>query len=144
MLVDCIECMAASDNVVRAGLTPKYQDVDTLVRMLTYDYGPAEEQKMLGDPVYKNTKHSRLYDPPIEEFSILKTSLAAGESEEVPAIAGPSILVVTEGKGVIGWREGDNAKMEVAKGFIVFIGANCPVNISSDSSFTAYRAYCEI
>jgi len=28
---DCIECMATSDNVVRAGLTPKFKDVETLI-----------------------------------------------------------------------------------------------------------------
>jgi mannose-6-phosphate isomerase len=33
---DCVECMACSDNVVRAGLTPKLKDVPTLVSMLTY------------------------------------------------------------------------------------------------------------
>lgn len=33
---DCAECMALSDNVVRAGLTPKFKDVDTLCEMLTY------------------------------------------------------------------------------------------------------------
>jgi mannose-6-phosphate isomerase len=43
---DVVECMAASDNVVRAGLTPKFKDVDTLVNMLTYSYAPIEEQKM--------------------------------------------------------------------------------------------------
>ena len=32
---ECIECMATSDNVVRAGLTPKYRDVQTLCSMLT-------------------------------------------------------------------------------------------------------------
>lgn len=35
---DCIECMACSDNVVRAGLTPKFIDKDTLYQMLTYKY----------------------------------------------------------------------------------------------------------
>ncbi|KAJ1935942.1 Mannose-6-phosphate isomerase, partial [Linderina pennispora] len=35
---DCIECMATSDNVVRAGLTPKLRDVPVLVDMLTYDF----------------------------------------------------------------------------------------------------------
>ena len=29
---DCVECMANSDNVVRAGLTPKLIDTPTLVR----------------------------------------------------------------------------------------------------------------
>ncbi|CAI9110675.1 OLC1v1010741C1 [Oldenlandia corymbosa var. corymbosa] len=33
---ECIECMATSDNVVRAGLTPKARDVPTLCSMLTY------------------------------------------------------------------------------------------------------------
>lgn len=33
---ECIECMATSDNVVRAGLTPKHRDVQTLCSMLTY------------------------------------------------------------------------------------------------------------
>lgn len=33
---ECVECMATSDNVVRAGLTPKYRDVQTLCSMLTY------------------------------------------------------------------------------------------------------------
>lgn len=33
---ECIECMATSDNVVRAGLTPKFRDVQTLCAMLTY------------------------------------------------------------------------------------------------------------
>jgi mannose-6-phosphate isomerase class I len=34
---DCVECMACSDNVVRAGLTPKLKDVETLVQMLTFN-----------------------------------------------------------------------------------------------------------
>lgn len=33
---ECIECMATSDNVVRAGLTPKHRDVRTLLSMLKY------------------------------------------------------------------------------------------------------------
>lgn len=33
---ECVECMATSDNVVRAGLTPKKLDVQTLCSMLTY------------------------------------------------------------------------------------------------------------
>lgn len=33
---NCVECMAMSDNVVRAGLTPKFKDVDLLLRMLVY------------------------------------------------------------------------------------------------------------
>jgi len=49
---DCIECMAESDNVVRAGLTPKFKDVDVPCEMLTCDDGPRHlldiSQKCLG------------------------------------------------------------------------------------------------
>lgn len=31
--------MSNSDNVVRAGLTPKQKDVNTLIKMLTYKMG---------------------------------------------------------------------------------------------------------
>lgn len=41
---DTLECMSRSDNVVRSGLTPKFKDVETLVTMLTYDYGPGENK----------------------------------------------------------------------------------------------------
>ncbi|EPY26692.1 mannose-6-phosphate isomerase [Angomonas deanei] len=34
---DGVEIMASSDNVVRAGLTPKWKDVPTLINMLKYD-----------------------------------------------------------------------------------------------------------
>lgn len=33
---ECIECMATSDNVVRAGLTYKHRDIKTLLSMLSY------------------------------------------------------------------------------------------------------------
>lgn len=33
---DMVECMANSDNVVRAGLTPKFKDIPTLLEMLEY------------------------------------------------------------------------------------------------------------
>lgn len=33
---DIIECMATSDNVIRAGLTPKLRDVKVLCKSLTF------------------------------------------------------------------------------------------------------------
>lgn len=53
LAADTIECMSRSDNVVRSGLTPKFKDVETLVTMLTYDYGPGENKVLSGEPVDK-------------------------------------------------------------------------------------------
>jgi mannose-6-phosphate isomerase len=43
---DILECMALSDNTVRAGLSPKHKDVDTLLSMLEYNGAAAEKQYM--------------------------------------------------------------------------------------------------
>ena len=45
---DCMECMACSDNVVRAGLTPKYIDKHTLVEMLDYTGRSVAHRKFPG------------------------------------------------------------------------------------------------
>ncbi|KAI8825307.1 mannose-6-phosphate isomerase [Fimicolochytrium jonesii] len=140
---DCVECMAASDNVIRSGLTPKFKDVDTLVNCLTYNYGPADAQILRGDP-YKSTKHTTLYDPPIDEFSILRTKLdSQGEKETVPAIDGPSILIVTEGEGSVKYPGGGS--QEAKTGYVLFIAAGTEVTLEAkggNKPFTSYRAFC--
>ncbi|KAI9013225.1 mannose-6-phosphate isomerase [Gaertneriomyces semiglobifer] len=137
---DCVECMAASDNVIRSGLTPKFKDVNTLVDCLTYNHGPAETQILHGVP-HKNTKHTLLYDPPIEEFSILQTKLSKGVEDKVEGVDGPSILIVTEGEGVLAHKESTDAKL----GDVFFIAANVPITLTgkSEKPFIAYRAFCE-
>ena len=59
-----VECMANSDNVVRAGLTNKYKDIETLLKILTYESGNVD---LIGEQINENVK---LYSPPIDEFKI--------------------------------------------------------------------------
>ncbi|KAI8834801.1 mannose-6-phosphate isomerase [Chytriomyces cf. hyalinus JEL632] len=140
---DCVECMAASDNVVRSGLTPKFKDVNTLVEMLTYNNGPAESQILKGDP-YQNSLTSFLYDPPIEEFSIVRTTLPASASESFKGVEGPSILIVTSGNGtIVAPQDGVVKTHDAGLGFVFFVGANVDITLTAGSEeFTAYRAYC--
>jgi mannose-6-phosphate isomerase len=65
---DMIECMANSDNVVRAGLTPKFQDTATLVSMLNYQSGP------LNPVIAELVSNSglRAFSSPVKEFSIFE------------------------------------------------------------------------
>ena len=128
--------MATSDNVVRSGLTPKFKDVDTLVSMLTYNYGSANDQ-ILNGKTFKTLKHTIEYNPPIEEFSILKTSLKAGEEELVESLNGPSIILVTQGSGQIN----DDEVMEKS---CYFVEAHESIKIQTDKELTIYRAYCTI
>lgn len=56
---ECVECMATSDNVVRAGLTPKHRDVTTLCSMLTYRQVQSESllEALFHPPCFINLCH---------------------------------------------------------------------------------------
>ncbi|KAJ5901933.1 mannose-6-phosphate isomerase [Penicillium taxi] len=152
---DVIECMASSDNVVRAGFTPKFKDVETLTTMLTYSYAPIEEQKLqpvdypytiLNATAYSSASTSLLYDPPIEEFSVVKTDLnRTGAKATFDPIVGPSILICTQGSGKI--TVGHKTE-EVKEGHVFFVGADAECVIESTGSheeaFTTYKAFCDL
>jgi len=149
---EVIECMASSDNVVRAGFTPKFKDVKNLVSMLTYSYAPISEQKMnpvdypyvtLNRAAYSASSTTILYDPPIEEFSVVKTDLKAqGAKATFEAIAGPSIFLCTKGNGSISVGP---KKEEVKEGYVYFVGATAEVVLESESEeFVTFRAFCEL
>ncbi|SMN17731.1 similar to Saccharomyces cerevisiae YER003C PMI40 Mannose-6-phosphate isomerase, catalyzes the interconversion of fructose-6-P and mannose-6-P [Maudiozyma saulgeensis] len=141
---DIIECMAASDNVVRAGFTPKFKDVKNLVEMLTYNYGTVDEQKMVAEkfPRSSGNGESLLYNPPIEEFAVLETTFKTSTGKRhFEGVDGPSVIIVTKGNGKI--STGD-VKLDANTGFVFFVAANTPVDLeTTDSTFTSYRAFVE-
>ncbi|KAL8847845.1 MAG: hypothetical protein Q9221_007147 [Calogaya cf. arnoldii] len=149
---DIIECMASSDNVVRAGFTPKFQDIPTLTSMLTYSYAPISDQKMnpvdypyvtLNRTAYSSSSSAILYDPPIEEFSVVKTVLnEKGAKATFEAIDGPSVVICTAGSGSI--SVGPKTQ-QVKAGYVFFVGATAECILESDSEgFTTFKAFCEL
>jgi len=62
---DCVECMATSDNVVRAGLTPKLRDTPTLLAMLSY--AVREPQALVGEERVPGVVG---YYPPVQDFQV--------------------------------------------------------------------------
>jgi mannose-6-phosphate isomerase len=149
---DIIECMASSDNVIRAGFTPKFQDVDTLTEILTYDHDPPEEQLLkpvdypyvtLNTKAYSSGSDCLLYDPPIEEFSVVRTELkATGAKATFEGISGPSIVVCTSGQGSISVGP---KREELKEGFVYFVGATAECVIESEGEdMVTFKAFCEI
>ncbi|KIY67218.1 mannose-6-phosphate isomerase [Cylindrobasidium torrendii FP15055 ss-10] len=134
---DIIECMANSDNVIRAGLTPKLRDIPNLVSGLTYNCADAQEQVVRPTEFAQN---SLLYDPPIPEFSVVRVSLDGKGEESHRAVDGPSIVLITEGKGTIAW--GDES-LELGLGDVAFVGANTPVTVKTEDGLIAFRALVE-
>jgi len=95
---EILECMACSDNVVRAGLTPKMKDVDNLVDMLTYSMGGPDIE--FGRLVHQGPGTRTLcYTPPVPEFEVLITTVETGATYDIAPCEVPSILICVEGIG---------------------------------------------
>ncbi len=85
-----VELMAASDNVLRGGLTSKHIDVAELLRVLDSSPGPAPVVR----PEELDGGVSR-YVTDVSDFSLLRATVQ-GDPTRV-AVAGIAILVATEG-----------------------------------------------
>ncbi|XP_074308304.1 mannose-6-phosphate isomerase 1-like [Silene latifolia] len=132
---ECIECMATSDNVVRAGLTPKQRDVQTLCEMLTYKQGCPEILR--GFNVEGTDGCAKRYRPPFEEFEVDHCELTESRTISFPSVAGPSLFLVTQGTGTI--QAGFSVE-KVREGDVLFAPANSKLSISSDTRLELYRA----
>eukprot|EP00537_Pseudo-nitzschia_pungens_P002020 CAMPEP_0172355968 /NCGR_PEP_ID=MMETSP1060-20121228/324_1 /TAXON_ID=37318 /ORGANISM="Pseudo-nitzschia pungens, Strain cf. cingulata" /LENGTH=486 /DNA_ID=CAMNT_0013075841 /DNA_START=154 /DNA_END=1614 /DNA_ORIENTATION=- len=93
---EIIECMACSDNVVRAGLTPKFKDVDNLVNMLTYSMGGPNINA--GAYSMENPDVIR-YTPPCPEFEVMILTVEPGKQSTFKNPGVPVVMIILEGSG---------------------------------------------
>ncbi|KAH9578803.1 Mannose-6-phosphate isomerase [Trypanosoma melophagium] len=110
---DGVEIMASSDNVVRAGLTPKWKDVPTLLSMLKYNTNGLEQamykRQQTPDKEQWEVQH---YCPPhkFPEFSLYRIEHSTQSEGEV------SITLPTIGLGFCLAGEGVVNGTPVAEG----------------------------
>ena len=102
-----VECMASSDNVIRAGLTPKFKDIPALLEVAN------ERQPVLYSP---ETPYY-LYSPPVSEFRVGRHELPAGKSF-TDRNDGVRILLVLRGRLRLVWQGG---RLDVARGQSVLL-----------------------
>jgi len=136
---DCAECMADSDNVVRAGLTPKLKDKETLCSMLTYSDGLPEILK--GVPVDNNTMQ---YAAPVDEFLLERIQVdKSGYSTELPC---GNVVIVYHGTGTFHAESKSfgNSELQVERGAVTFVCAHTKLNIQTDQSLTLLRCRCNV
>ena len=141
LVLDIVETMATSDNVLRAGLTPKTRDVPNLVSSLTYHASPPSAHIVTAAPFSRGSDLTKLYNPPIPEFAVLMTHISGGGKETHDSLEGPSILIVTEGKGRVAWPAGE--PLGVMEGSVLFVGANTQVTFDASEEMTVFRAFVE-
>jgi len=122
---EILECMACSDNVVRAGLTPKLKDVDTLVDMLTYKCTTPEVTR--GEQI---DPYTLLHVPPVEDFAIEIVEIPAGTRYVLSEVRSPSVILTLGGSGIL--QQGSVQNLSMSFGKAAFMSANTSTSIIAD------------
>ncbi|KAH9746783.1 Mannose-6-phosphate isomerase 1 [Citrus sinensis] len=131
---ECIECMATSDNVVRAGLTSKHRDIQTLFSMLNRRQGFPQILKGISLNPYTTR-----YLPPFEEFEVDCCVIPQAASLVFPSVAGPSLFLFISGNGTL--SAGFSKEQIVEEGEVLFVPAYMEFTIASQSKeLHLYRA----
>jgi mannose-6-phosphate isomerase len=114
---DLVECMACSDNVIRAGLTPKFTDVEALLQTLSFDV--ATRPALLS--AKGGTDGFAFFDIPVDDFYLGMIDEGSG-SIRCKATSSPSLLFVL-GDSAIVRHPGSNSLIELSDGGAVLIPA---------------------
>lgn len=92
-----VELMAASDNVLRGGLTPKHIDVPELLRIVDTEPGPAP----LLTPVSEGD--GEVFDAGVPDFLLTRHVLAGAPVQA--SLSGPAIVLAVSGEVTVGTAE---------------------------------------
>jgi mannose-6-phosphate isomerase len=119
-----VEIMAASDNVLRCGLTGKHVDAAELRRIVRYE--------VLADPIYAPTVLGpglTGWRPPVAEFSLVRAVVSAGAAVTLPG-EGPRIVICVRGEATL---RADTTSV-LPSGRAVYIAADAPsLDVSGDA-----------
>ncbi|KAF2730491.1 mannose-6-phosphate isomerase [Polyplosphaeria fusca] len=140
---DIIECMARSNNVLNTEFCPRAErdSVDLFCSVLTFTPHD-KDSAILKSESFERSKYgkTKLYAPPISEFSMLATDLADGERETVEALGGPSIIIVTKGKGTM---VADGRQHNLIQGYVYFIAPGVQIEFEAEKGLQMFTAFVE-
>jgi mannose-6-phosphate isomerase len=122
-----VEIMAASDNVLRGGLTAKHVDLAALIEVLDFtDRKVPVLHPVLGPGGLR-------YPVPVEDFDLTRCQLDTGAG--TLTTGGPQVLFCTEGRAVLASSDGE---LVLEKGASAFVPAGVP--LSATGPAVLYRA----
>lgn len=124
-----VELMANSDNVLRAGLTPKHVNVPELLR--TVEFRPAAVKPIVPRPVLAATLD---FPVPVEDFALCRVDLDDGESVQL-SCEGPSLVLCVAGAVRV---EASDESIQLSPGGSLFAAAGDPITVHGPG--TAFRA----
>ena len=134
-----VELMAASDNVLRGGLTPKHIDIDELLTVLDFTPGPvpllAAAPTPTPAPAAPADAGVAVYRPGVDEFELVHIRVPAPTAgSAVPmrqvTLRGPAIVLCTAGGFLVAGAEasarltrGQSVYVTPDEGTLTFAGA---------------------
>ncbi|KAL7730398.1 hypothetical protein ACLKA6_016629 [Drosophila palustris] len=142
---ECVECMACSDNVIRAGLTPKYKDVEQLISSVIFD--GAEPTSKFFMP-YRIDDTVQVFVPPVDDFAVMHVNIRhIVDSYKLQIQAFGSILLTLTGSRILKLNTNEGPKeIALSRGSIVYIPVEAAPEIEflhaedCGEDFTAYIA----
>jgi len=135
---DCLECMACSDNVVRAGLTPKFKDIETLCSMLDYQPGTVDRYRTKWNQV---DEFCQVCTVPVPDFAMARVRLPASSGPyNIPICSSGSILLILQGKAYFT----DLGSFTFGK--VIFLKANEQLTVQTQSTedVIIYQAFSNV
>lgn len=124
-----VEIMAASDNVLRAGLTDKHIDIDELMKHVRFE-------PTIPNVLSESSVQETVYKSGAAEFELSRIQLQEGETFDLITTTA-EILLQTEGTATV---QASEAKMNVEKGQALFIVAGASIKIIGRSKSQLFRA----
>lgn len=125
-----IEIMAASDNVLRGGLTPKSLNVPELLKVLRFE--------VLDDPIVRPSVLSDglvTWPVPVSDFALHAARVVPGRQVTLPG-GGPRVLLCIEGE--VRGRD-DTGALVLARGQAAFVPASVGA-VTVDGAGELYQA----
>ncbi len=114
MTGDLVECMASSDNVVRAGLTEKFIDTKTFIQLVRYDplMNPRLQEQR------GREKSITFFTPPVPDFKL--TRIKDGTVDLANEVKAPAIIMCQLGEATV-TQEKENLVWPLQAGRALFV-----------------------
>lgn len=123
-----VEIMAASDNVLRGGLTPKHIDVPELLGLV--DFRPAAPPVLAPRPGAEGTE---LFAPGIPDFALAHVP---GDASGTVALAGVSIALAVGGEAIVTGASGASVTLTPGRAAVITPDES-PVSVDGGEVFVA-------
>lgn len=120
---DIVECMACSDNVIRAGLTSKHKDISAILSHISY----GTEMPM----IHKSTSY---YTSGFDEFDV--AHLVFNDVKHISCVKN-IIFAVVAGRG---YTEREGFEYVLEQGTVFYVPANTVIDITSITTLDIWIA----